>query len=88
MRASSPYRENYPRKIVTGGSVSSLLPIFPLELVLLPGVPLPLHIFEPRYKEMIAECLEQKKPFGVVRASRGSRRHRLHRRDRLRHQEI
>jgi Lon protease-like protein len=49
--------------------VSSLLPIFPLELVLLPGVPLPLHIFEPRYKEMIAECLELKKPFGVVRAS-------------------
>jgi Lon protease-like protein len=47
----------------------SLLPIFPLELVLLPGVPLPLHIFEPRYKEMIGECLEQKKPFGVVRAS-------------------
>ena len=30
--------------------MSSLLPIFPLELVLLPGVPLPLHIFEPRYK--------------------------------------
>ena len=49
--------------------MSPLLPIFPLELVLLPGVPLPLHIFEPRYKEMIAECLEQKKPFGVVRAS-------------------
>ena len=49
--------------------MSSLLPIFPLELVLLPGVPLPLHIFEPRYKEMIAECLAQKKPFGVVRSS-------------------
>jgi Lon protease-like protein len=47
----------------------SLLPLFPLELVLLPGTPLPLHIFEPRYKEMIAECLEAKKPFGVVRAS-------------------
>ena len=47
----------------------SLLPLFPLELVLLPGVPVPLHIFEPRYKEMIAECLEQKKPFGIVRAS-------------------
>jgi Lon protease-like protein len=46
-----------------------LLPIFPLELVLFPGVPLPLHIFEPRYKEMIAECLELKKPFGIVRAS-------------------
>ena len=49
--------------------MSSLLPIFPLELVLLPGVPLPLHIFEPRYKEMIGECLDLKKPFGVVRAS-------------------
>ena len=49
--------------------MNSLLPIFPLELVLLPGVPLPLHIFEARYKEMIAECLEQKKPFGVVHAS-------------------
>jgi len=35
--------------------------------VLLPGVPLPLHIFEPRYKEMIGECLSQKRPFGVVR---------------------
>ena len=46
-----------------------MLPIFPLELVLFPGVPLPLHIFEPRYKEMIAECLELRKPFGVVRAS-------------------
>jgi Lon protease-like protein len=46
----------------------SLLPIFPLELVLFPGAPLPLHIFEPRYKEMITECLEQKKPFGMVRA--------------------
>ncbi|MGA3106709.1 MAG: LON peptidase substrate-binding domain-containing protein [Terriglobales bacterium] len=49
--------------------MNSLLPLFPLELVLLPGVPLPLHIFEPRYKEMITECLEKKKPFGVVRAS-------------------
>jgi Lon protease-like protein len=47
----------------------NLLPLFPLDLVLLPGVPLPLHIFEPRYKEMIAECLDQKKPFGIVRAS-------------------
>lgn len=45
-----------------------LLPIFPLELVLLPGVPLPLHIFEPRYKEMIGECLAAQAQFGVVRA--------------------
>jgi Lon protease-like protein len=42
--------------------------LFPLEAVLLPGVPFPLHIFEPRYKEMIGECLAEQKPFGVVRA--------------------
>ena len=46
----------------------SLLPLFPLDLVLFPGTPLPLHIFEPRYREMISECLDQKKSFGVVRA--------------------
>jgi Lon protease-like protein len=46
----------------------SLLPLFPLDVVLLPGTPLPLHIFEPRYKEMIRECLEGNAPFGVVRA--------------------
>ena len=51
-----------------GGLVSPLLPLFPLEVVLFPGVPLPLHIFEPRYKEMIGECLLQEKQFGVVRA--------------------
>ena len=45
-----------------------LLPLFPLELVLLPGTPLPLHIFEPRYKEMIGECLANDEQFGVVRA--------------------
>jgi Lon protease-like protein len=46
----------------------ALLPLFPLELVLLPGTPLPLHIFEPRYKEMIRECIAAEAPFGVVRA--------------------
>ena len=45
----------------------SLLPLFPLDLVLFPGTPLPLHIFEPRYREMISECLDRKKSFGVVR---------------------
>lgn len=45
----------------------NLLPLFPLDIVLFPGAPLPLHIFEPRYKEMIGECLEQKTPFGMVR---------------------
>ena len=46
----------------------SLLPLFPLDVVLFPGTPLPLHIFEPRYREMISECLDRKKSFGVVRA--------------------
>jgi len=45
-----------------------LLPLFPLEIVVFPGAPLPLHIFEPRYKEMIGECLSQERPFGMVRA--------------------
>ena len=46
----------------------SLLPLFPLEIVVFPSAPLPLHIFEPRYKEMIGECLAQDRPFGMVRA--------------------
>jgi len=46
----------------------ALLPLFPLDVVLLPGTPLPLHIFEPRYKEMIGECLANNAPFGVVRS--------------------
>ena len=48
--------------------MSSLVPLFPLEVVLFPGVPLPLHVFEPRYKEMIGECLAQEKQFGIVLA--------------------
>src|SRR6266849_1557487 len=48
--------------------VSQLLSLFPLDIVLFPGAPLPLHIFEERYKEMIGECLEKKASFGVVRA--------------------
>jgi Lon protease-like protein len=42
------------------------LPLFPLNTVLFPGMRLPLHIFEERYKTMIGDCLEQRRPFGVV----------------------
>ena len=49
--------------------MADLLPLFPLPLVLFPETPLPLHIFEPRYKEMIGECLSFKQPFGVLRAT-------------------
>ena len=54
-----------------------LLPLFPLEVVLLPEELLPLHIFEDRYKEMIGECLAAKslgspgQEFGVVLAKKG-----------------
>jgi Lon protease-like protein len=48
--------------------LKQLLPLFPLDVVLFPGTPLPLHIFEPRYKEMVNECLAQKRSFGIIRA--------------------
>jgi Lon protease-like protein len=48
------------------------LPLFPLHTVLFPGVPLPLHIFEERYKQMIAHCLAEDSPFGVVLIEQGT----------------
>ena len=48
---------------------SQKIPLFPLNIVLLPETPIPLHIFEERYKEMINHCLETKTEFGIVLAS-------------------
>lgn len=45
-----------------------LLPLFPLSVVLLPAMPLPLHIFEERYKEMMGEVIATETEFGVVLA--------------------
>ena len=42
------------------------LPIFPLSVVLFPGNPLPLHIFEPRYRRMLADCLAEDRRFGIT----------------------
>jgi len=42
------------------------IPLFPLNVVLLPGADLPLHIFEPRYREMVKICLEEKFEFGML----------------------
>lgn len=42
------------------------IPLFPLGVVLLPEMPMPLHIFEPRYKIMISECIKEDTPFGIV----------------------
>lgn len=47
------------------------LPLFPLRTVLFPGMMLPLHIFEPRYLEMIERCLDERLPFGVVLIKEG-----------------
>ena len=44
------------------------IPLFPLNVVLLPGAILPLHIFEPRYRRMVRECLESKEEFGMLLA--------------------
>jgi ATP-dependent Lon protease len=44
------------------------LPLFPLNVVLLPGADLPLHIFEPRYRQMVRDCLDTKSPFGMLLA--------------------
>ena len=44
------------------------IPLFPLNVVLFPGEQLPLHIFEPRYRRMVRNCLEAKSPFGMLLA--------------------
>ncbi|MDX2194762.1 MAG: LON peptidase substrate-binding domain-containing protein [Gemmatimonadales bacterium] len=45
------------------------LPLFPLGLVLFPGVPLPLHIFEPRYRQLLADCQAGDGRFGILAAT-------------------
>jgi Lon protease-like protein len=42
------------------------LPLFPLPVVLFPGAVTPLHIFEPRYRQMVARCLEYDRQFGLI----------------------
>ena len=42
------------------------IPVFPLDVVLFPGAALPLHIFEPRYRQMVKSCLKEKSEFGIL----------------------
>jgi Lon protease-like protein len=42
------------------------IPLFPLNVVLLPGGDLPLHIFEPRYRQMVKRCTQDKSEFGML----------------------
>jgi hypothetical protein len=46
--------------------MTNFIPLFPLGIVVFPGEKLNLHIFEPRYKQLICDCFEQKKPFGIL----------------------
>jgi len=45
-----------------------VLPLFPLQVVLFPGATMPLHIFEPRYRRMVGEAVEQNSEFGMILA--------------------
>ncbi|RYF91624.1 MAG: peptidase S16 [Chitinophagaceae bacterium] len=45
--------------------MTNFIPIFPLDIVVFPGEALNLHIFEPRYKQLIQECVRTGKPFGI-----------------------
>lgn len=45
--------------------MTNFLPIFPLAIVVFPGEDLNLHIFEPKYKQLVNECFGTKKPFGI-----------------------
>lgn len=45
--------------------MDAILPLFPLQLVAFPGEPLNLHVFEPRYRQLVQECEEEGKTFGL-----------------------
>ena len=50
----------------------ALLPLFPLDVVLMPGAELPLHIFEPRYRKMVGDAIENGSEFGVLLVREGN----------------
>lgn len=58
--------EPQARKELSNRRKTYILPLFPLRLVMFPGQMLPLHVFEPRYRTMINQCIADREPFGVV----------------------
>jgi Lon protease-like protein len=58
----------FPRNRHNRTMPSRLLPLFPLQVVVFPGSPLPLHIFEERYKEMVGDAIRDNSEFGIVLA--------------------
>ncbi len=74
MNRSNPNRNEHAGWRHEQGTVEIMdMPLFPLNVVLFPGMVLPLHIFEDRYREMINHCIETKSPFGVVLIANGTR---------------
>jgi ATP-dependent Lon protease len=51
------------------------IPLFPLDIVLFPGQAVPLHIFEPRYREMTRHCIDAQTPFGILFLHEGKLAH-------------
>lgn len=62
----------YKHLVPSASEAPRRLAMFPLGTVLFPGATLPLHVFEPRYRQMISDCLSLDGTFGVVLISRGS----------------
>src|ERR1019366_3591141 len=53
-------------------ATASAMPMFPLSMVLFPGAPLPLRVFEERYQQLVKDTVDRGRAFGVVLISRGS----------------
>ena len=71
MPAPSPLRPPFDGLALTEDALARL-PIFPLpNVVLLPGVGMPLHIFEPRYREMLATCLSEERVLAMALLAEG-----------------
>lgn len=71
MSHESPANSHESRPVVSflmGPMRPDRIPLFPLNVVLLPGADLPLHIFEPRYRQMIRGCLDDHREFGILLA--------------------
>lgn len=64
--------ENVLRKLKRVSDPMFRLPLFPLNTVLFPKMPLSLHIFEERYKLMMRRCIDERLPFGVILLESGS----------------
>lgn len=64
-------RARYPKIWSPQDMAFTALPLFPLDLVLFPEEVIPLHIFEPRYRDLLTDCLREATPFGMVRMHEG-----------------